>query len=85
VGALHGKKVRKGVFLTTSTFTDEALEYAEGIETKVILIDGAKLAELMFDYEVGVSTESSYVVKRVDLDFFEDEVAATAEAASSGS
>jgi restriction system protein len=86
VGALHGKKVRKGVFLTTSIFTDDALEYVKGIETKVILIDGARLAELMFDYEVGVSTESSYVVKRVDLDFFEDEVAGVeAEAASSGS
>jgi restriction system protein len=85
VGALHGKKAKKGVFLTTSTFTKDALEYVEGIDTKVILIDGAKLAELMIDYEVGVSTESSYVVKRVDLDFFEDEVAGvTTEAAVSG-
>lgn len=73
VGALHGKKARKGIFLTTSTFTKEAQDYAEGLETKVILINGARLAELMFDNDVGVSTESSYVVKRIDSDFFEDE------------
>jgi restriction system protein len=73
VGALHGKRSRKGIFLTTSTFTKEAREYAEGLETKIILIDGEQLAELMFDYEVGVSTESTYLVKRIDSDFFEDE------------
>jgi restriction system protein len=73
VGALHGKRARKGIFLTTSTFTKDADEYAKGLETKVILIDGQQLAELMFDYGVGVSTESTYVVKRLDNDFFEDE------------
>lgn len=73
VGALHGKRARKGIFLTTSTFTKDAKEYADGLETKVILIDGSQLAELMFDYGVGVSTESTYVVKRIDNDFFEDE------------
>ncbi len=73
VGALHGKRARKGIFLTTSTFTKDAHEYAEGLETKVILIDGVQLAELMFDYGVGVQTESTYVVKRMDSDFFEDE------------
>jgi len=75
VGALHGKRARKGIFLTTSTFTREAKDYAEGLETKVILIDGAQLAELMFDYGVGVSTANSYVVKRIDSVFFEDEPA----------
>ena len=54
VGALHGKRARKGIFLTTSTFTKDAHDYAEGLETKVILIDGVQLAELMFDYGVGV-------------------------------
>ena len=73
VGALHGKRARKGIFLTTSTFTKEADEYAKGLETKVILIDGPQLAKFMFDYEVGMSTESTYVVKRIDNDFFEDE------------
>ena len=75
VGALHGKRARKGIFLTTSTFTKEAKDYAEGLEIKVILIDGAQLAELMFDYGVAVSTANSYVVKRIDSDFFEDETA----------
>jgi restriction system protein len=73
VGALHGKRARKGIFLTTSTFTKDADEYATGLETKVILIDGLQLAKFMFDYGVGVSTESTYVVKRLDNDFFEDE------------
>jgi restriction system protein len=73
VGALHGKKAKKGIFMTTSTFSKSAVEYAAGLDTKVILIDGAQLAELMFDYEVGVSTISSYSVKRIDSDFFSDE------------
>jgi restriction system protein len=73
VGALHGKRARKGIFLTTSTFTKEARDYAEGLETKVIFIDGVQLAELMFEYGVGVQTESTYVVKRIDSDFFEDD------------
>jgi hypothetical protein len=74
VGALHGRRAKKGIFLTTSTFSKEAKDYADGLETKVILIDGPELAELMFDYGVGVSTLNSYVVKRIDSDFFEDEV-----------
>ncbi len=73
VGALHGKRARKGIFLTTSSFTKDAEEYAAGLDFKVILIDGLQLAELMFDYGVGVSTESTYVVKHIDSDFFEDE------------
>jgi restriction system protein len=75
VGALHGKRARKGIFLTTSTFTKDAHEYANGLETKVILIDGQELAKFMFDYEVGISTESTYVIKRIDNDFFEDDAA----------
>lgn len=74
VGALHGKRARKGVFITTSTFSKDAKDYAGGLETKVILIDGVQVAELMFEYGVGVSTEDTYVVKRIDSDFFEDEV-----------
>lgn len=84
VGALHGKRARKGIFLTTSTFTKDARDYADSVETKVILIDGQQVAELMFDYGVGVSTEDTYVVKRIDSDFFEDEVGSqsAAEAAA---
>ena len=80
VGALYGRKAKKGIFITTSTFSRDAREYAEALESKVILIDGAQLAELMFEYGVGVATVNSYVVKRVDSDFFEDEAVASAEA-----
>lgn len=73
VGALHGKRARKGIFLTTSSFTKDAHEYATGLDIKVILIDGPELAKFMFDFEVGISTESTYVVKRIDNDFFEDD------------
>ena len=73
VGALHGKRAHRGIFITTSTFTRDAKDYVEGLETKVVLIDGVQVAELMFEYGVGVSTESTYVVKRIDSDFFEDE------------
>jgi restriction system protein len=72
VGALHGRKARKGIFITTSTFSKSAVEYAAGLETKVILIDGAQLTGLMFDNGVGVSTTNSYAVKRIDSDFFNE-------------
>ena len=81
VGALHGKRARKGVFITTSTFTQEAKDYAESLETKVILIHGLQVAELMFDYGVGVSTLNTYAVKRIDSDFFEDELSSVDESA----
>jgi len=71
-GALQGQRARKGIFITTSTFTAEALEYASRIETKIILIDGARLSKLMFDHGVGVATASTYEVKRIDSDYFAD-------------
>lgn len=70
VGALYGKKAKKGIFITTSTFSKAARDYAEGLESKVILIDGPQLAEFMFDYGVGVATVNSNAVKRLDSDFF---------------
>ena len=73
VGALHGRRARKGVFLTTSAFSDEARQYATSIDSKVALIDGVQLAELMIDFDLGVSTATSYVVKRIDSDFFGEE------------
>jgi restriction system protein len=69
-GALQGKRAKKGIFITTSTYTNEALEYASLIENKIILIDGNKLAQLMIDFNVGVSTISSYEIKRMDSDYF---------------
>lgn len=71
VGSLAGRRAKKGVFITTSRFTDDAIEYVERIEPKVILIDGMRLADLMIDHGVGVSDESVYVVKKIDLDYFE--------------
>ncbi len=70
VGALHGKRARKGVFITTSSFTSAAVEFAGSIETKVILIDGQQLAELMIDHGVGVRTDATYELKRIDADYF---------------
>lgn len=70
VGALHGKRARKGVFITTSSFTSAAVEFAASIETKVILIDGKQLAELMIDNGVGVRTDATYELKRIDADYF---------------
>ena len=72
-GALQGQRARKGVFITTSTFSRNAEEYAEKIETKVILIGGTKLAELMIDHGVGVTTEATYELKRIDSDYFPDD------------
>lgn len=71
VGALAGQKANKGVFITTSTFTKDAKTFVQAISQKVILIDGQLLAQLMIDYDIGVSLEKSYLVKRVDHDYFE--------------
>lgn len=72
VGALQGQRARKGVFITTSTYTADATAYAGQIDTKVVLIDGQKLAGLMIDFDVGVSVAASYTVKRIDSDYFEE-------------
>jgi restriction system protein len=72
VGALHGKRAKKGVFLTTGTFTSDAAAYVDNIDSKVILIDGRRIAELMMDFDVGVNTAATYAVKRIDSDYFDD-------------
>jgi len=72
VGALQGQRAKKGVFITTSSYTAEAIEYASRIDTKVVLIDGPLLANLMIDFDVGVSVAASYLVKRIDSDYFEE-------------
>ena len=71
-GALQGQRARKGIFITTSAFSADALDYTSRIETKIILIDGLRLAKLMFDHGVGVATASNYEVKRIDSDYFTD-------------
>ena len=71
-GALQGQKARKGVFITTSGFSKAAIDYAHGIESSLILIDGETLAGLMIDHDVGVTLETSYEVKRIDSDYFDE-------------
>ena len=72
VGALQGQRARKGVFITTSSYTADARDYVSRIDTKVVLIDGQQLSGLMIDFDVGVSVAASYLVKRVDSDYFEE-------------
>ncbi len=72
VGALAGQKASKGVFITTSAFTKEAREYAANLQQKVVLIDGEQLAELMIEYDLGVSIAQTYLIKRVDNDYFDE-------------
>ena len=72
VGALHGKRAKKGVFITTGAFSAEAVAYIERIDPKVVLIDGRRFAELMIDFDVGVTTAQTYHVKRVDSDYFDE-------------
>lgn len=73
VGALHGKRARKGVFLTTGNFSADAREYVAHIDPKVVLIDGKQLAELMIDFEVGTTTVAVYQVKKIDSDYFTED------------
>ena len=70
VGALAGQGAKKGIFITTSSFSKEAREYVPRNETKIVLIDGEELTQLMIDHDLGVTPERSYTVKRIDSDFF---------------
>jgi restriction system protein len=71
VGALHGQRAKKGVFITTSYFAKTAYDYVKMIDPKAILIDGTTLANLMIENNVGTSTVDSYQIKKIDLDYFE--------------
>ena len=73
VGALAGQGAKKGIFITTSSFTKEATDYMPRNETKIVLIDGVQLAQLMIDYNIGVTPINSYELKRIDNDYFEEE------------
>ncbi|HKZ01823.1 MAG TPA: restriction endonuclease [Pyrinomonadaceae bacterium] len=73
VGALHGKRAKKGVFITTGRFSEDAVKYVESIDPKVILIDGRTLAELMIDYGLGTTSTAKYEIRRVDSDYFAEE------------
>ena len=71
-GALQGMRAKKGVFITTSSFTRDALEYVAHLENKIVLIDGVTLAKYMVDFNVGVSLITTYETKKIDLDYFEE-------------
>lgn len=71
VGALAGQGAQKGIFITTSSYTKEAIAFVEkNLNYKIVLIDGTRLAELMIEYELGVSTQYTYNVKQIDSDYF---------------
>ena len=72
VGALHGQRARKGVFMTTSSFSPDARDYVSQIDVKVVLLDGVQIASLMIDSGVGVTPVANYVVKRLDSDYFDE-------------
>ena len=72
VGALAGKQAHKGIFITTSDYNNNAIEFASTVPQKVILINGLRLADLMIEHNVGVSTERTISIKRIDSDYFDE-------------
>jgi restriction system protein len=72
-GALQGRRARKGVLITTSNFSRDAVDFAGGLQTTIVLVDGPQLAQLMIDYGVGVSDVETIRLKRMDEDFFAEE------------
>jgi restriction system protein len=72
-GALLGQKAKKGIFITTSGFSREAIDYVNGIDAKIVLIDGDKLTKFMIEHDLGINTIQVYEIKRVDSDYFEGE------------
>jgi restriction system protein len=69
-GALQGVRARKGIFITTSSFSGGAREYVATIESKIVLIDGSELAQLMIDHGIGVTPHQTYEIKKLDSDYF---------------
>ena len=72
-GALQGQRARKGIFITTSSFTKEAVAFAAAIDSKIILIDGEELVGLMIDHNIGVTPVVVFEIKRIDTDYFTSE------------
>ena len=72
VGAINMKHASKGVFITTSTFTEEAKKCVKDVQSKIVLIDGAQLCKYMIEYNLGVSTRQVYEIKQIDSDYFEE-------------
>jgi len=72
-GSLQGQRARKGVLMTTASFSREAQDFVNSIDMKIVLIDGLQLVELMIEHDIGVSTEELVKVKRMDLGYFDEE------------
>ena len=72
VGALHGQRARKGIFITTGLFSNTSKDYSSAISDKIVLIDGKQLTEYMIDNDIGVTLEKSYLLKKLDKDYFEE-------------
>lgn len=73
VGALHGQRAKKGVFITTGRYSIEAMDYVKNIDPKVILIDGEKLVDFMIDFNLGTTTSTTLEIKKIDTDYFDEE------------
>jgi restriction system protein len=71
-GALQGFRAKKGIFITSSSFTTEAKDFVSRIDNKIILIDGQNLAQYMIEFNVGVTTKDTYQIKKIDFDYFTD-------------
>jgi restriction system protein len=72
-GALQGQRAKKGIFITTSDFSKEAIDFTSRIENKIVLIDGHALVQFMIDRNVGVTTSATYEIKKIDMDYFIEE------------
>ncbi len=72
-GSLEGQRARKGVLITTSKFTKDAIDYVTRIDKKIVLIDGELLSQLMIDNSIGVAKITDYIIKKLDLDYFEEQ------------
>jgi restriction system protein len=72
VGALHGAQADRGIFITTSRFTPGAVAYADRVAARIVLIDGQALSGLMVQHNIGVQDQHTYVIKRIDEDFFDE-------------
>jgi restriction system protein len=73
-GALSKKKASKGIFITTSSFSKDALASVKEYGAKIVLIDGVQVAQYMIDHGVGVGVDQTYEIKKIDLDFFDEEI-----------
>jgi restriction system protein len=72
-GSLLSKKARKGIFISTSGYPKGAYDFVASIDPRIILIDGKQLAELMIEHNVGLATKNNYEVKKLDMDYFDEE------------